>query len=159
VVAADLRAVHDIFGWYAIHTVATFEEIPRSAADWSALATDVERLGLPFLVADDNGVVAGYAYAGPWRRKSAYRATAEDSIFVAPGHTGQGIGRRLLTDLLTACAPAGVRQLIAVIADSDAAASIALHTSCAFVPAGRLTSVGYKHGQWVDTILMQRPIG
>jgi phosphinothricin acetyltransferase len=157
--AADLRAVRDIFGWYAIHTVATFEEAPRSAADWSGLATDLDRLHLPFLVADDDGVIAGYAYAGPWRRKSAYRATAEDSIFVTPGHTGQGIGRRLLTDLLTTSAAAGVRQMIAVIADADAAASIALHTSCAFVPAGRLTNVGYKHGQWVDTILMQRAIG
>ncbi len=98
-------------------------------------------------MADADGSIAGYAYAGPWRRKPAYRATVEDSIFIAPGHTGQGIGRLLLTELLTACAAAGARQVIAVIADSAAEASVRLHESCGFAHAGRLADVGYKHGQ------------
>lgn len=159
VTPADLGEVADIFGWYAIHSIATFEEAPRSAADWSALATELDALGLPFLVAADDGAIAGYAYAGPWRRKPAYRATVEDSIFVAPGHAGRGIGRRLLSDLVAACEIAGVHQIVAVIADSGSAASIRLHESCGFVRAGRLTGVGYKHGQWIDTLLMQRPVG
>ncbi len=159
VVPADLGQVGGIFGWYASNTVATFEEAPRSAADWSALAAELDRLGLPFLVADAEGAIAGYAYAGPWRRKPAYRATVEDSIFIGPEHTSRGIGRLLLTELLTACAAAGARQVIAVIADSGAEASVGLHESCGFAHAGRLADVGYKHGKWIGTLLMQRAVG
>lgn len=158
---ADLNQVRDIFGWYAINSVVTFEEAPRSDADWSALAGELDELGLPFLVAEADGAVAGYAYAGPWRRKPAYRATVEDSIFISPGQTGRGIGRLLLTDLLTACAAAGSRQVIAVIADSGSGteASVGLHESCGFTHAGHLVDVGYKHGRWIDTLLMQRAVG
>jgi L-amino acid N-acyltransferase YncA len=156
---SDLGQVSDIFGWYAVNSVATFEEAPRSAADWTALAAELSLLGLPFLVADADGAIAGYAYAGPWRRKPAYRATVENSIFIAPGRTGQGIGRLLLTELLTACAAAGARQVIAVIADSESAASVGLHESCGFAHAGRLADVGFKHGTWISTLLMQRGIG
>jgi L-amino acid N-acyltransferase YncA len=148
-----------VFGWYAVNSVATFEEAPRGDADWSALAAELAGLGLPFLVAEADGAIAGYAYAGPWRRKPAYRATVEDSIFIAPAHTGRGMGRLLLTDLLTACAAAGARQMIAVIADSSAAASVRLHESCGFTLAGRLADVGYKHGHWIGTLLMQRAVG
>jgi L-amino acid N-acyltransferase YncA len=156
---ADLGQVSEIFGWYAVNSVATFEDAPRSVADWSARAAELAGLGLPFLVADADGVIAGYAYAGPWRSKPAYRATVEDSIFIAPGHTGRGIGRLLLTELLTACAAAGARQVIAVIADSGAEASVGLHQSCGFAHAGRLADVGYKHGRWLGTLLMQRAVG
>lgn len=157
---ADLGPVSEIFGWYAVNSVATFEEAPRTAAGWAALYEEFESLGLPFLVADADDGIAGYAYAGPWRRKPAYRATVEDSIFIAPGKTGLGIGRRLLPELLTACAGAGARQVIAVIADSaDATASVRLHETCGFRHAGRLTGVGFKHGQWLDTLLMQLAVG
>jgi phosphinothricin acetyltransferase len=156
---ADLSQVSDIFGWYAMNSVATFEESPRGDADWSALAAELDGLGLPFLVAEADGAVAGYAYAGPWRRKAAYRTTVEDSIFIAPGQTGRGIGRLLLADLLTACAACGTRQVIAVIADSGAAPSVGLHESCGFTHAGRLAGVGYKHGNWIGTLLMQRAVG
>jgi len=145
---ADLGPVGDIFGWYAVNSVATFEEAPRSAADWAALAAELSGLGLPFLVADDGGRIAGYAYA----------ATVENSIFIAPGHTGHGIGRFLLAELLTACAAAGARQVIAVIADSGSAASVGLHESFGFAHVGRLTDVGFKHGSWISTLLMQRAI-
>ena len=156
---ADLSRVSDIFGWYTLNSVATFEEAPRSEADWARLAAELADLGLPFLVAEADGAVAGYAYAQPWRRKPAYRATVEDSIFIEPGLTGRGIGRLLLTELLTACAAAGARQVVAVIADSGAEPSVALHESCGFTHAGRLADVGYKHGQWIGTLLMQCAIG
>jgi L-amino acid N-acyltransferase YncA len=109
-------------------------------------------------VAETDGAIVGYAYAGPWRRKPAYRSTAEDSVFVAPGRTGLGIGRRLLTELLAACAEARLRQVIAVIADTGDQASVALHLACGFTHAGRLTEVGFKHGRWIDTLLMQRAL-
>jgi len=156
--SADLNQVAEIFGWYAVNSVATFEELPRAHSDWIRHADELAELGLPFLVAESRGVVAGYAYAGPWRRKPAYRLTVENSVFVAPGRTGAGIGRRLLTELLAQCAAAGLRQVIAVIADSGDAASVGLHLACGFTHAGRLTGVGFKHGQWIDTLLMQRSI-
>ncbi len=152
---ADLSRVSEIFGWYAANSVATFEEAPRSISDWRALHATLGELGLPFLVAEEDAVVAGYAYAGPWRRKPAYRYTVEDSIFIAPELTGRGIGRQLLTSLLAVSASAGARQMIAVIADTGDDASAALHSACGFAHAGRLTAVGYKHGRWIDTVLMQ----
>jgi L-amino acid N-acyltransferase YncA len=136
--------------------VATFESAARTQASWSQHAGELAELGFPFLVAEADGEIVGYAYAGPWRRKPAYRSTAEDSVFVAPGRTGLGIGRRLLTELLAACADAKLRQVIAVIADSGDQASVALHLACGFRHAGRLTEVGFKHGRWIDTVLMQR---
>jgi L-amino acid N-acyltransferase YncA len=155
---ADLDAVSEIFGWYAANSAATFEEDPRPPSDWAALAGQLAALGLPFLVAEADGALAGYAYAGPWRRKPGYRYTVEDSIFLAPGQAGRGIGRQLLIELLTACAAAGVREVIAVIADSDAQASVRLHEACGFSHAGRLADVGYKHGRWISTLIMQRSL-
>ena len=156
---ADLGQVAEIFGWYAVNSLVTFEESPRPHAEWARHATELAELGLPFLVAESRGVVAGYAYAGPWRRKPAYRLTVENSVFVAPGRTGSGTGRRLLTELLANCAEAGLRQVVAVIADSGEPASVGLHLACGFTEAGRLTGVGFKHGRWIDTLLMQRTLG
>ena len=156
--ADDLPGVADIFGWYAVHSVATFEESPRPVRQWRELHELVIRLGLPFLVADADGQVLGYAYASPWRPKPAYRHTVEDSIFVAPGMTGGGVGRTLLGSLLPAVAAAGARQVIAVIADTGDAASVRLHESFGFRHAGALTAVGFKHDRWIDTHLMQRPV-
>lgn len=158
VTAADLTWVAEIFGWYAENSVATFEDSPRSMAWWREHAAELADLGLPFLVAEASGAIVGYAYAGPWRRKAAYRATAEDSVFISPAHTGQGIGHQLLARLLVACSEAGVRQLIAVIADSGSDASVRLHSSAGFTQAGRLREVGFKHGRWIDTVLMQRSL-
>jgi phosphinothricin acetyltransferase len=155
----DLGQVGEIFGWYAVNSVATFEESPRTHSSWTRHADELRGLGLPFIVAESRGVIAGYAYVGPWRRKPAYRLTVEDSVFVAPGRTGAGIGRLLLTELMTACAEAGLRQVIAVIADTGDAASAGLHLACGFTEVGRLTGVGFKQGRWVDTLLMQRTLG
>lgn len=156
--AADVDAVSRIFAWYVQHTVTTFEETPRSAGEWDEIRVLLNNLGLPFLVAESNGRIAGYAYASPWRRKPGYRHTVEDSVFVAPGLTGRGIGRLLLGGLLSACGSSGARQMIAVIADTGDEASAALHRAFGFIDAGRLRQVGYKQGKWIDTLLLQRSL-
>jgi phosphinothricin acetyltransferase len=158
VTAADLDAVAGIFAWYVRHTVTTFEEIPRAAREWDELLVLLNGLGLPFLVAEADGEIAGYAYASRWRHKPAYRHTVEDSVFVARDLTGRGIGRLLLGGLLTSCSAGGARQVIAVISDSEDPASTALHKAFGFTEAGRLRQVGYKHGRWIDTVLMQRSL-
>lgn len=158
VAPGDLDAVADIFAWYVRNTVTTFEETPRTGREWAELSVWLRGLDLPFLVAEADGEIAGYAYAGPWRAKPAYRRTVEDSVFVANGRTGRGFGRLLLTGLLDACAESGARQMIAVIADTGDTGSIALHEAFGFTVAGRLRAVGYKHGRWIDTMLMQRAI-
>jgi L-amino acid N-acyltransferase YncA len=156
--AADMDQVSEIFAWYAINSVATFAEGRRSDREWQDLRAVLADRGLPFLVAESDGVIAGYAYAAPWRSRPAYRHSVEDSVFVATGRTGQGIGRALLTDLLAASGAAGARQMIAVIADTGDDASARLHVGCGFREAGRLSAVGYKHGRWIDTLLMQRSL-
>jgi L-amino acid N-acyltransferase YncA len=158
VVPADLNAVAEIFTYYVFHTVITFEQDPPTVAEWRRRLDDLTGRGLPFLVADLDGDVAGYAYASPWRPKPAYRHTVEDTIYLAPGRTGRGLGSALLGALVDRCAQADLRQMIAVIADTGSDASTALHKGFAFTDAGRLTRVGYKHGRWIDTVLMQRTL-
>ena len=155
---ADLAGVAGIFAHYVTHSVVTFEDTPPSVTDWARRLDQVTGLGLPFLVARTGGEVAGYAYASPWRPKPAYRHTVEDTVYLAPGETGRGLGRRLLAELLTGAGQAGARQMVAVIADAgaDSEASVALHRAFGFAHAGRLTAVGRKHGRWIDTVLMQR---
>jgi L-amino acid N-acyltransferase YncA len=157
-VQADLKAIAEVFAHYVSHTVTTFEETPPTVADWRKRLDDLTARGLPFLVADLNGDVAGYAYATPWRPKPAYRHTVENSIYLAPELTGRGLGSALLGALVDRCAQADMRQMIAVIADSGSRASVALHERFGFTHAGRLTGVGHKHGRWIDTVLMQRAL-
>jgi L-amino acid N-acyltransferase YncA len=155
----DLGAVAEIFAFYVASTVVTFEENPPAVTHWHHTFGSCAERRLPFLVAEADGMVAGYAYASPWRPKPAYRHTAEDSVYLAPGCRGKGLGRLLLDALLTACAAAGVQQVVAVIADTGDPASVALHRACGFTEAGRLNQVGRKHGRWIDTVLMQRTVG
>jgi L-amino acid N-acyltransferase YncA len=156
--AADLEQVAAIFAHYVTTSVVTFEENPPPVASWQQRLADIAGRNLPFLVAEADGAIRGYAYATPWRPKPAYRHTVEDTVYIEPGYTGRGIGGALLGALLPACAQAGARQVIAVIADSGSDASAALHSRFGFSHAGRLTGVGYKHDRWVDTILMQRDL-
>ena len=156
---ADLEPVAAICAHYVTTTVTTFEEVPPAAADWQRRLDDLAGRGLPFLVAEQDGTVCGYAYASPWRPKPAYRYTVEDTVYVSPAHTGRGLGRALLGALLAGCERAGARQVIAVIADPGSDASVALHRRFGFAPAGRLSGVGRKHGRWMDTVLMQRQLG
>jgi L-amino acid N-acyltransferase YncA len=159
VVPADLERVAAICAHYVTTTVTTFEEVPPTVADWRRRLDDLADRNLPFLVADQGGTVCGYAYASPWRPKPAYRYTVEDTVYLSPVHTGRGLGRALLGALLTGCEQAGVRQVIAVIADTGSDASVALHRRLGFDAAGRLCRVGRKHGRWIDTVLMQRELG
>ncbi len=156
--SADTEAIAEIFAHYVTTSVATFEETPPTAGQWRSRLAELAASGLPVLVAEVDGTVVGYAYASPWRPKPAYRHTVEDTVYLAPGRQGQGLGRLLLDALLEACAAAGVRQVIAVIADTGDPASAALHYRCGFTEAGRLSEVGHKHGRWVDTLLLQRPL-
>jgi L-amino acid N-acyltransferase YncA len=157
--SADLDAVAAIFGPYASTTAVTFDETPPTPAQWAARLAAAEAAGLPFLVAELDGRVVGYAYAARWRPKAAYRHTVEDTIYLDPAAQGRGVGTRLLSALLDACTVAGVRQVVAVVADDPAAAgSIPLHRRLGFVPAGTLHDVGFKHGRWVSTVLLQRTL-
>ncbi|MFI2205658.1 GNAT family N-acetyltransferase [Streptomyces sp. NPDC020192] len=155
---SDLKAVADIYTHYVRHSVATFEGIPPTAAAWEGRLDDLTARKLPFLVAESDGAVAGFAYASPWRPKPAYRNTVEDTLYLAPDATGRGLGTALLEAVITESARAGMRQMIAVIADTGSDASRALHRRFGFTDAGHLVQVGYKHGRWIDTFLMQRAL-
>ncbi|MER6015901.1 GNAT family N-acetyltransferase [Streptomyces bluensis] len=154
----DAKAVADIYAHYVLHTVATFETTAPSVADWERRLDDLTGRGLPFVVAELSGPVAGFAYAAPWRPKPAYCHTVEDTIYLAPGATGRGLGTALLREVIAGAGRAGVRQMIAVIADTGSDASAALHRRCGFTEAGRLTGVGRKLGRWIDTLLLQRDL-
>ncbi|MCF6473986.1 N-acetyltransferase [Nonomuraea sp. MG754425] len=151
----DLPTVAGIYAHYVTTTVATFDETPLTPGDWRAKAAAITGAGLPFLVAETDGAVTGYAYVAQYRPKPAYRHTLEDTIYLAPGSTGKGLGRLLLGELIAAAGRTEARQLVAVIADSGDPASARLHERFGFEQAGRLRSVGFKQGRWIDTVLMQ----
>ena len=153
---ADLSAITEIYADAVHHGTATYElEVP-SLAEMTARFADLRAGEYPYLVAEENGVVLGYAYAGPFRARPAYRFIVEDSIYVAPMAKGKGVGRALLIALVEACRAAGYRQLVAVIGDGHAAsASVRLHERLGFRHCGKLEGSGYKHGRWLDTVFMQ----
>ncbi|MDA0637026.1 GNAT family N-acetyltransferase [Nonomuraea sp. MCN248] len=160
VAEADLPAVTRIYAHYVTETVATFDETPPSRDEWRAKAAAITGTGSPFLVAEEDGAVLGYAYATRYRPKPAYRHTLEDSVYLAPEATGRGLGRLLLGELIPAARLAGARQLVAVVAGSgEEAASLRLHAAFGFTEAGRLRGVGFKHGRWIDTTLLQLDLG
>ncbi|MGW7480370.1 N-acetyltransferase family protein [Nonomuraea muscovyensis] len=155
---ADLPGVAQIYAHYVETSVATFDETPPGVEEWRAKRAVIAGAGLPFLLVEDDGEVAGFAYAGPYRPKPAYRHTVEDTLYLAPGATGRGLGRVLLGEVIDRAARAGARQMVAVVADSGDPASLRLHTSFGFGEVGRLRSVGFKHGRWIDTVLLQRAL-
>jgi len=158
-VTDDLGAIAEIYAHHVLTGVATFELTPPDSEEWRTRFDAVAERELPFVTATLAGEVAGYGYCAPWKTRPAYRHTVENSVYLAPGAVGLGIGGRLLDTLLAECGRAGVRQVIAVVVDSEAAAaSLALHRNRGFVDAGRLTAVGYKHGRWLDTLLLQHTI-
>lgn len=156
---ADVAAVTAIYAHHVLHGLATFEEVPPDAAEIAARRQAIVARGQPYLVAEEAGRILGYAYAAPYRPRSAYRFTLEDSIYLDPAAVRRGVGSALLAALLAAGEAAGARQMLAVIGDSGNAASIALHARAGFAHAGTLRAVGFKLGRWVDTVLMQRPLG
>ncbi len=160
--AADMAAIQAIYAHHVLTGLASFEEVPPDVAEMAARRQKVIGRGLPYLVAeaaDEAGGVLGYAYAAPFRDRVAYRYSLEDSVYVAPGAVGRGVGSALLAELIARCADLGYRQMVAVIGDSANAASIRLHAKLGFEMAGRLTSIGFKFGLWVDSVYMRRPIG
>jgi L-amino acid N-acyltransferase YncA len=157
---AELAAVTRIYAHHVAHSTATFELAPPDEAEIARRWSAVQSLGLPWIVASlDGGLIVGYAYASAYRPRIGYRFTVEDSVYVDPAHVGRGIGASLLTHLIELCETAGARQMIAVIGDNASTASIRLHEKFGFRHVGTLRSVGFKFGRWVDTVLMQRPIG
>jgi phosphinothricin acetyltransferase len=156
----DMPQVEAIYAYHVRHGLGSFEEMPPPLVELRRRREEVLGKGLPYLVAaDPAGTVLGYAYAGPYRTRSAYRFTIEDSVYVRPDLARRGIGRLLLAALVERCAAAGYRQMIAVIGDSDNAGSIGLHAALGFRRAGTLRSIGFKFGRWVDGVLMQRALG
>jgi L-amino acid N-acyltransferase YncA len=157
--AADFAAIQLIYAHHVLHGLASFEEAPPSLQEIRRRYDDVIARGLPYVAAEEAGEVLGYGYCTPYRTRSAYRYALEDSVYVRQGQHRKGIGRLILTELIARCERLGYRQLIAVIGDSAQAASIGLHASLGFLRAGTLRSVGFKFGRWVDTVIMQRPLG
>jgi phosphinothricin acetyltransferase len=153
-----LAATLEIYGYYVLASTATFELTAPDAVEWARRFDAIAVAGLPFVVAELDDRIAGYAYCSPWKTRPAYRQTVEDSIYVAPWAAGRGAGGALLDELLRACAKSDVREVLAVIADTGDPASLILHRKRGFAEAGRLQSVGFKHGRWLDTVLLQRSL-
>lgn len=156
---ADLPAVQAIYAHHVLHGLASFEEEPPPVEEMRSRWRKVLDLGLPYLVAELDGAVVGYSYASAYRPRPAYRFTVENSVYVREGLAGRGIGKALLDELIARCEAGPWRQMLAVIGNSGNAGSIALHSRLGFQPIGTLNSVGFKLGQWVDTVLMQRALG
>ncbi|MCV9941216.1 GNAT family N-acetyltransferase [Boseaceae bacterium BT-24-1] len=155
----DMGAIQAIYTHHVLHGLASFEETPPSVEEMLVRRQAVLGLGLPYLAAELDGRIVGYSYATAYRPRPAYRNTVEDSVYVAEGQAGRGIGGALLSGLITRCETGPWRQMLAVIGDSGNASSIGLHRRFGFEPVGTLRSVGFKLGRWVDTVLMQRSLG
>jgi phosphinothricin acetyltransferase len=156
---ADMPAIARIYAHYVETALVTFEETAPSLAEMLARRQKVLNVGAPYLVAELGGEIVGYCYAGPYHARPAYRHTLEDSVYVADGMGGRGLGGALLGELIARCERGPWRQLLALVGNSDNAGSIALHRRFGFVSVGVLRSVGFKFGRWVDVPLMQRALG
>jgi L-amino acid N-acyltransferase YncA len=156
---ADIAAVREIYAHHVMKGLASFEETPPDAKELASRREGVLALGLPYLIAEHEGRVVGYAYASPYRSRSAYRHSLEDSVYVRDGFAGRGFGRALLAALIGRCEAGPWRQMVAVIGDSANAASIELHRKLGFREVGTIEAVGFKFGRWVDSVLMQRALG
>jgi len=156
---ADVAQIQQIYQHYVLTATATFEIEPPSVAEMAARRAAVLDSGLPYLVAELAGNVVGYCYAATHRPRPAYRYTVEDSVYVDPACHGRGVGSALLGELIARCVRGPWRQMIAVVGGSDNTGSVALHARYGFRAIGTHTSVGYKLGQWIDTVMMQRALG
>lgn len=155
----DLPAITAIYAHHVLTGLASFEETPPDLVEMTSRLDAVRRAGLPWLAAEQAGEVLGYAYVNQYRPRPAYRYTVENSIYVADAARRRGVGRLLLARLIEDCEAAGRRQMIAIIGDSANTASIGLHAAFGFRHAATLRSVGFKFGRWVDSVIMQRPLG
>ena len=156
---ADVPGITAIYGYHVLHGVASFEETPPDAAEIARRRNEIVKRGLPYLVAERDGRVIGYCYAGPFRPRVAYRFTVEDSVYVEGGEIGRGLGRALLEQVIARCGELGYRQMVAVIGGRETLGSIRLHERLGFAHMGVLPAVGFKFGRWIDIIMMQRELG
>ena len=156
---SDIAAITRIYAYAVNHGTASFELEPPDEAEMTRRYVELYGGRFPYVVAEVDGTVAGYAYAGPYRARPAYRFTVEDSIYIDPAMQRRGVGRALLERLLVEAEAEGFRQMIAVIGDSDQTPSIALHEALGFRMVGTFEAVGYKFGRWLDSVLMQKALG
>jgi phosphinothricin acetyltransferase len=158
--AGDAEAIAALYAHYVRTAPATFEEAPPDPAEIATRIEAIRAAGLPWRVATNlQGALLGYAYAAPYRTRSAYRYTVESSVYVAPQSVGLGLGATLMREIIESCAVLGYRQMLAVIGDSANSASIALHASLGFTTVGVHRAVGFKFGRWIDTVHMQLALG
>ncbi|MEE8536258.1 MAG: N-acetyltransferase family protein [Kiloniellales bacterium] len=155
----DLPAVQAIYAHHVVHGLGSFEEEPPDLDEIERRFRAIGERGLPYLVAELDGAVRGFAYVGPYRPRPAYRFSVETSVYVAPGFEGRGLGRALLEENIVRCETLELRRMVAVIGDSGNLPSIRLHESLGFQMSGVIPSVGFKLGRWVDTVIMDRPLG
>jgi L-amino acid N-acyltransferase YncA len=155
----DIPDIREIYNYYVTNSVVTFDEKKWTLAQWRDKIHHLGKLGLPFIVAESpTGQILGYAYVSPWSGKSSYRYTVENSIYLGQAATGKGLGRALLEALIAACEAKGIREMVAVISDKGAEASIALHEKLGFVEVGRMGRVGFKFGRWLGTVYLQKSL-
>jgi L-amino acid N-acyltransferase YncA len=159
VTEADIAQIHPIYAHHVLHGAASFEEIAPDVAEMRNRFAALKAKSMPYIAAVENGKILGYAYAGPYRPRSAYRYTVEDSIYLAPDAAGRGLGKMLLSEIITRCTALGMRQMVAVIGDTANTASIGLHRALGFQMIGTMPAIGFKFGRWVDSVLMQKALG
>lgn len=158
-VPADLPSVREIYNHYVMNSTVTFDETPMSLAELRRKFTKIVDKKMPFIVAENPaGQLLGYAYVYPWKEKAAYRYTVENSIYLGPAATGKGLGKALFSELLARSKAAGIKEVIAVIADRGAEASIEMHRKFGFKEIGHMGKVGFKFDRWLGTVLMQKSL-
>ena len=156
---ADIPDIREIYNYYVTNSVVTFDEKRWTLGQWREKYDHLTKLGLPFLVAESpSGQVLGYALVAPWSGKSSFRYTVENSIYLGQAAAGKGLGRALLEALIAACEEQGIREIVAVISDKGAEASIALHEKLGFEEVGRMGRVGFKFGRWLGTVYLQKSL-
>ncbi len=156
---SDVKEITDIYNYYVINSVVTFDIEKTTEATWLDKLEYLNGLELPFLVAQSaSGDVLGFAYVAPWRAKAAYRRTVENTIYLRPAAIGKRLGTKLLAELIVQSKAAGVREIVAVISDKGADTSIALHEAFGFKKQGHLAKVGFKFNRWLGTVLLQKSL-
>ena len=156
---ADLKQITEIYNYYVVNSVVTFDIEQTTEGYWQEKLEYLEVLELPFIVAQSgSGNILGFAYVAPWRQKAAYRRTVEDTIYLRPAAIGKRIGTRLLKELIDLSKAAGVKEIVAVISDKGADPSIALHEAFGFKKQGHLAKVGFKFNRWLGTVLLQKSL-
>ena len=155
----DMPDVREIYNHYVANSTVTFDEVAQSLRETRSKFQHLKKLGMPYLVAESpSQQILGYAYVYPWKEKAAYRFTVENSIYLRAASTGKGLGRVLMGELITASKTAGLKEIIAVIADKGAEASIKMHRDFGFKEIGRMGKVGFKFERWLGTVLMQKSL-